>query len=91
MTALSLVGKGTVVAEKRCTRTTLQVLFPPWLNALYLTQLFWAAGPGCHKILYVCPTCLNICYFFPVTGTLHCKESTYWHIRFSVLFFCEIK
>jgi hypothetical protein len=36
MTALSLAGKGTVVAEKRSTRATVKILFPPWLNAVYL-------------------------------------------------------
>jgi hypothetical protein len=36
MTALSLVEKGTVVAEKRATHSTLYVQFPQWLNILYL-------------------------------------------------------
>jgi hypothetical protein len=35
-TALSLAGKGRVVAEKRATRTTVKVPFPPWLNTLYM-------------------------------------------------------
>jgi hypothetical protein len=36
MTALSLAGKGRVVAEKCATRTTVKVPFPLWLNTLYL-------------------------------------------------------
>jgi hypothetical protein len=34
-TALSLAGKGRVVAEKRATRTTVKLPFAPWLNAVY--------------------------------------------------------
>jgi hypothetical protein len=35
-TALSLAGKGTVVAEKRSSRSTLHVPFPLQLNTLYM-------------------------------------------------------
>jgi hypothetical protein len=35
LSALSLAGKGTVVAEKRSSRYTLQVPFPHRLNSLY--------------------------------------------------------
>jgi hypothetical protein len=35
LSALSLAGKGTVVAEKRSTRCTLHVPFPLRLNTLY--------------------------------------------------------
>jgi hypothetical protein len=40
MTALSLAGKGTVVMEKRPTRSALQVPFPLQLNALYVDIAF---------------------------------------------------
>jgi hypothetical protein len=34
-TALSLAGKGRVVAEKCAIHSTVKVSFPPWLNTLY--------------------------------------------------------
>jgi hypothetical protein len=37
MTALSLTGRGTVVAKKRATHTTVKVPFPPWLNIFYIS------------------------------------------------------
>jgi hypothetical protein len=39
MTALSLAGKGRVVTEKHATRRSMEIPFPPCLNAVYNTSI----------------------------------------------------
>jgi hypothetical protein len=46
MTALSLAGKGRVVADKRATRRSMKIPFPPCLYAVY----YWTSI-SCHHTM----------------------------------------